>query len=250
MSDGPIHRKRPCSSWSAMLAGRDSNTSASICTTRPAGAFSATKSGSFVYSKAKNLPAELRGQFGNGDGWTWTAIDDDTKHLPCWYVGTRGVQAATRFMPDLASHLSNRVQLTTDGHHAYLNAVDSAFDRDIDYAMLVKHYAAFQEGETRYSPAIYTGCEKTKVRGRPDPEPFSTSYVERQNLNMRMGMRRFTRLTNAFSKKVDRHGHAIAPFYMYYNFARIHQKLRGTPVMEAGVSDHVCSVVEIAALSV
>jgi IS1 family transposase len=203
---------------------------------------------SFVYAKAKNVPAEYRGQFGKGDVWTWTAIDADTKLVPCWHVGTRGAQAATTFMRDLASRLANRVQLTTDGHHAYLSAVDDAFDRDIDYAMLVKHYAASQEGETRYSPAVCTGCEKTEVRGRPDPEHISTSYVERQNLNMRMGMRRFTRLTNAFSKKVENHGHAIALFYMYYNFARIHQTLRVTPAMESGVSDHVWSIEEIAAL--
>jgi IS1 family transposase len=203
---------------------------------------------SFVYAKAKNVPKELRGQFGYGDVWTWTAIDADTKLVPCWYVGTRGAQAATTFMRDLASRLSNRVQLTTDGHHAYLNAVDSAFARDIDYAMLVKHYAATPEGEVRYSPAVCTGCEKTEVRGRPDPDHISTSYVERQNLNMRMGMRRFTRLTNAFSKKVENHGHAIALFYLYYNFARIHQTLRVTPAMEAGVSDHVWSIEEIAAL--
>lgn len=203
---------------------------------------------SFVYAKAKNVPKELRGQFGYGDVWTWTAIDADTKLVPCWYVGTRGAQAATTFMRDLASRLANRVQLTTDGHHVYMNAVDAAFHRDIDYAMLVKHYAATPEGEVRYSPAVCTGCEKTEVRGRPDPDHISTSYVERQNLNMRMGMRRFTRLTNAFSKKVENHGHAIALFYMYYNFARIHQTLRVTPAMEAGISDHVWSIEEIAAL--
>jgi IS1 family transposase len=203
---------------------------------------------SFVYAKAKNVPAEYRGQFGKGDVWTWTAIDADTKLVPCWYVGTRGAQAAITFMRDLASRLANRVQLTTDGHRVYLNAVDAAFDRDIDYAMLVKHYASTPEGETRYSPAVCTGCEKTEVRGRPDPDHISTSYVERQNLNMRMGMRRFTRLTNAFSKKVENHGHAIALFYMYYNFARIHQTLRVTPAMEAGISDHVWSIEEIAAL--
>jgi IS1 family transposase len=203
---------------------------------------------SFVYSKAKNVPAEFQGQFGYGDVWTWTAIDADTKLVPCWLVGTRGAQAATTFMRDLASRLANRVQLTTDGHRVYLNAVDEAFDRDIDYAMLVKHYAATPEGEVRYSPAVCTGCEKTEIRGRPDPDHISTSYVERQNLNMRMGMRRFTRLTNAFSKKVENHGHAIALFYMYYNFARIHQTLRCTPAMEAGVSDHVWSIEEIGAL--
>jgi IS1 family transposase len=203
---------------------------------------------SFVYSKAKNVPAEFQGQFGYGDVWTWTAIDADTKLVPCWHVGTRGAEAATTFMRDLASRLANRVQLTTDGHRVYLNAVDDAFNRDIDSAMLVKHYAATPEGEVRYSPAVRTGCEKTEIRGRPDPAHISTSYVERQNLNMRMGMRRFTRLTNAFSKKVANHAHAIALFYMYYNFARIHQTLRVTPAMEAGVSDHVWGIEEIAAL--
>ncbi len=137
---------------------------------------------SFVYSKAKNVPAEFQGQFGYGDVWTWTAIDADTKLVPCWFVGTRGAQAATAFMRDLASRLANRVQLTTDGHRVYLNAVDEAFARDIDYAMLVKHYAATPEGEVRYSPAVCTGCEKTEIRGRPDPDHISTSYVERQNL--------------------------------------------------------------------
>jgi len=203
---------------------------------------------SFVYSKAKNVSAEFQGQFGYGDVWTWIAIDADTKLVPCWYVGTHGAQAATTFMRDLASRLATRVQLTTDGHRLYLNAVDEAFARDIDYAMLVKHYAALPEKETRYSPADCTGCEKTEVRGRPDPDHISTSYVERQNLNMRMGMRRFRRLTNAFSKKLANHAHAIALFYMYYNFARIHQTLRVTPAMEAGVSERVWTLEEIAAL--
>jgi len=151
-------------------------------------------------------------------------------------------------MHDPASRLANRVRLTTDGHHVYLNAVDAAFGRGIDYAMLVKRYASTPEGEISYNLAVCTGCEKTEVRGRPDPEHISTSYAERRNLNMRMEMRPFTRLTNAFSKKVGNHGHAIALFYMYYNFARIHQTLRVTPAMEAGVSDHVWSIEEIAAL--
>lgn len=205
---------------------------------------------SFVYAKAKNVPAEYQGQFGYGDVWTWTAIDADTKLVPCWHVGTRGPQAAIRFMRDVASRLANRIQLTTDGHHAYLNAVDAAFPHEIDYAMIVKMYGTPPESEQRrYSPSVCIGAERKVVRGNPDRDHISTSYVERQNLNMRMGMRRFTRLTNAFSKKVENHGHAIALFYMYYNFARIHQTLKTeTPAMAAGVSDHVWSIEEIAAL--
>jgi IS1 family transposase len=204
---------------------------------------------SFVYAKAKNVPAEFQGQFGKGDVWTWTAIDADTKLVPCWHVGTRGPQAAHTFMRDVASRLTNRVQLSTDGHHAYLNAVDAAFAGDIDYAMIVKMYGTPPEAEKRYSPSVCIGAERRVIRGQPDREHISTSYVERQNLNMRMGMRRFTRLTNAFSKKVENHAHAIALFYMYYNFARIHQALKNeTPAMASGVSDHVWSMEEIAAL--
>lgn len=205
---------------------------------------------SFVYSKAKNVPAEYQGKFGYGDVWTWAAIDADTKLVPCWHVGTRGPQAAHTFMRDVASRLANPVQLSTDGHHAYLDAVDSAFPHEIDYAMIVKMYGTPPESEQRrYSPAVCLSAEKKVVRGNPDPEHISTSYVERQNLNMRMGMRRFTRLTNAFSKKVANHGHAIALFYMYYNFGRIHQTLKTqTPAMAAGVSDHVWSIEEIAEL--
>lgn len=203
---------------------------------------------SFVYAKAKNVPAKFQGQFGYGDVWTWTAIDADTKLVPCWLVGTRGAEAATTFMKDLAGRLANRVQLTTDGHNVYLNAIDAAFDREIDYAMLVKRYGSAPEAEVRYSPAVCLGCDKTELRGRPDPKHISTSYVERQNLNMRMGMRRFTRLTNAFSKKLDNHRHAVSLFYMYYNFGRVHQTLRGTPAMATDVSDHVWSMEEIAGL--
>lgn len=204
---------------------------------------------SFVYAKAKNVPAEYQGQFGKGDVWTWTAIDADTKLVPCWLVGTRGPQAAITFMRDVASRLTNRVQLTTDGYHCYLNAVNDAFPQEIDYAMLVKMYGTDPMGEKRYSPSICLSAESRVIRGNPDREHINTSYVERQNLNMRMGMRRFTRLTNAFSKKVENHAHAIALFYMYYNFARIHQTLKTeTPAMAAGVSDHVWSMEEIAAL--
>jgi IS1 family transposase len=203
---------------------------------------------SFVYSKAKNVPEEKRGQFGYGDVWTWTAIDADTKIVPCWYVGTRSAQAAERFMRDLASRLANRIQLSTDGLHVYVNAVDEAFDRDIDYGMIVKQYGNSPESEKRYSPAVCLGVEKTEVRGRPDRKHISTSYVERQNLTIRMQNRRFTRLTNAFSKKIDNHRHALALFYMYYNFGRVHQTVRMTPAMAANIADHIWTREEIAGL--
>ncbi len=203
---------------------------------------------SFVYSKQKNVPQEKRGQFGYGDVWTWTAIDADTKLIPCWHVGRRDADAAYSFMTDLASRLTNRVQLTTDGHHAYLQAVDYAFARDIDYAQLVKQYGTAVEAEKRYSPPVCVGAERHVVRGQPDPEEISTSYVERQNLSMRMGMRRFTRLTNAFSKKVENHMHAISIYFMHYNFVRIHQTLRCTPAMEAGVTDRLWNLEDMVAV--
>ena len=205
---------------------------------------------SFVYSKAKNVPADKQDEFGYGDVWTWTAIDADTKLVPCWHVDTRDGRAAKLFIDDLASRLSNRVQLTTDGHLPYLNAVEDAFGADIDYAMLIKIYGTDKtpESEKRYSPAICAGTETRVVTGDPDMDHVSTSYVERQNLTMRMSMRRFTRLTNAFSKKVENHMHAISLHYMYYNFGRIHQTLRVSPAMEAGVTDHLWSLEDIAAL--
>jgi IS1 family transposase len=203
---------------------------------------------SFVYSKAKNVPEDKRGQFGYGDVWTWTAIDADTKIVPCWYVGTRSAHAAETFMRNLASRLANRIQLSTDGYHVYLNAVDDAFDGEIDYAMIIKQYGNSPESEKRYSPAVCLGVEKTEVRGRPDRKHISTSYVERQNLTIRMQNRRFTRLTNAFSKKIDNHRHALALFYMYYNFGRVHQTLRRTPAMAANVADHIWTMEEIAGL--
>jgi IS1 family transposase len=203
------------------------------------------KFGRSCYSKQKNVPEQMRGKFGVGDVWTWTAIDADTKLIPCWHVGTRSGAEAYKFMTDLAGRLSNRVQLTTDGHHAYLSAVDMAFNRDIDYAMLVKIYGDVPEAAKRYSPAECLGADKTVIRGRPDPEHISTSYVERQNLTMRMSMRRFTRLTNGFSNKLDNHKHALALYFMYYNFGRVHQTLRVTPAMQAGVSDHVWTIQEI-----
>jgi IS1 family transposase len=206
---------------------------------------------SFVYSKAKNVPEEMRGEFGVGDVWTWTAICAETKLVPCWLVGTRDGEAASLFVRDLASRLRHRVQLTTDGHRPYLEAVEDAFGMNIDYAMLIKSYGPATEGtptEVKYSPNVCTGCKKEKIVGNPDPEHISTSYVERQNLTMRMMMRRFTRLTNAFSKKVENHAAAISLHFMHYNFARVHQTLRSTPAMKAGVTDHLWSVEEIVGL--
>lgn len=205
---------------------------------------------SFCYSKQKNVPEEKRGEFGIGDVWTWTAICADTKLVPSWFVGTRDAGSATEFMADLAGRLTNRVQLTSDGHRAYLTAVDAAFGWDVDYAMLIKIYGNAPEGEKRYSPAVCTGRKDNVVTGRPDPTKISTSYVERQNLTMRMSMRRFTRLTNGFSKKVENHAHAIALHFMHYNFARRHQTLRVSPAMAAGVTDHLWSVEEIVDLLV
>lgn len=204
---------------------------------------------SFCYAKQKNVPEEMKGTFGFGDVWTWTAIDADTKLIPCWHVGRRSGADAAKFISDLASRLSRRVQLTTDSHRAYLQAVEGAFGAEIDYAMLHKLYSAEPSGsETRYSPAKCCGIRKAKVIGDPNMAHVSTSYVERMNLQIRMSMRRFTRLTNAHSKKLENHKHALALFFMCYNFARIHQTLRVTPAMEAGVTDHVWSLEEIAGL--
>ncbi len=200
---------------------------------------------SFCYAKQKNVPEEKRGQEGYGDVWTWTALDADTKLVPSWLVGRRDAEDAYLFMQDLASRLARRVQLTTDGHGAYLNAVDDAFANQIDYAMLVKLYGPAPEGEKRYSPAQCVGTQQRVVSGRPDPKHISTSYVERQNLTMRMSMRRFTRLTNGFSKKLANLKHAVALHYMHYNFARIHKTLRVTPAMEAGIESHVWDIEEI-----
>lgn len=198
---------------------------------------------SFVGAKQKQVN---NGAAGVGDVWTWTALDADTKLIASWLVGDRGGDTASRFISDLAGRLSNRVQLTTDGHKVYLNAIEHAFGNDIDYAMLVKQYGECHEGgEVRYSPAVCTGAKKEAITGSPDMAHVSTSYVERQNLTMRMSMRRFTRLTNAFSKKVENHCAAVALHFMNYNFARIHQTLRVTPAMAAGVTDHVWEIAEI-----
>lgn len=200
---------------------------------------------SFVYSKQRNVPEEFQGHFGYGDVWTWTAIDADTKLVPSWFVGSRNAVAAHIFIDDLASRLSNRIQLTSDGHNPYLMAVDSAFGGEVDNSILVKMYGQAPDGQRRYSPPICVGAEKHKIIGNPDPYHVSTSYIERQNLTMRMHMRRFTRLTNAFSKKLANHEHAIAIYFMHYNFGKIHQTLRVTPAMEAGITDHVWSMEEI-----
>jgi IS1 family transposase len=208
---------------------------------------------SFVYAKAKNVPEEHAGELGYGDTWTWTAIEADSKLLITWAVGRRDGFTASAFIRDLASRLSTRVQLTTDGHKVYLEAVEGAFGNAIDYAMLVKMYEGDSgknaPAQTRYSPAACTGAQKQKITGNPDMAYVSTSYVERHNLTMRMSMRRFTRLTNAFSKKLNNHKAAIAFYAMWYNFARIHQTLRVTPAMEAGLTDHIWTAAEIAALA-
>lgn len=203
---------------------------------------------SFVGAKAKNVPEEKQGQFGYGDVWTWVAMDADTKLCISYMVGLRDGGYATEFMNDVAGRLANRVQLTTDGHRAYLEAVEDAFGGDIDYAQLIKLYGAERAGEARYSPPVCTGAKKSPVVGNPEAKHISTSFVERQNLTMRMSMRRFTRLTNAFSKKVENHAHAVALHFMHYNFCRIHQTLRVTPAMQAGLADHVWELEEIVAL--
>ncbi|HVZ42052.1 MAG TPA: IS1 family transposase [Candidatus Kapabacteria bacterium] len=208
---------------------------------------------SFVYAKQKNVTPAMREEIGTvGDIWTWTAIDADTKLVPSWLVGARDAECAAAFIGDLASRLANRVQLTSDGLSTYVQAVDDAFGSDVDYGMLVKTYGGPMEGsgpERRYSPAECTGAKKTVVTGDPDKKHISTSYVERQNLTLRMHMRRFTRLTNGFSKKVENHAHAVALHFMYYNFVRQHKGLKGsTPAMEAGVTNRLWGVEDIAKL--
>jgi IS1 family transposase len=202
---------------------------------------------SFVGAKAKNVTAEQEAA-GWGDVWTWTAIDADTKLCVTYFVGDRGKHSAFAFMDDAAKRIKGRLQITTDAHRPYLAAVEKAFGGDADYATLHKLYGASNEPETRYSPATCIGCDMKTVSGVPDPKHVSTSFVERQNLTMRMSMRRFTRLTNGFSKKIENHGHAVALYFAFYNFCRIHSTLRVTPAMEAGLTDHVWSVEELIAL--
>jgi IS1 family transposase len=204
---------------------------------------------SFVHAKEGHLQPELQGVFGYGDVYTWVAIDADSKLVPCWNVGRRDAVSGEAFIKDLASRLSSRVQLSTDGYKVYLTAIEEAFGADIDYGMIVKIYGHTQDEETRrYSPAQCIGCEKEVISGNPDRNLISTSYIERQNLTMRMSMRRFTRLTNGFSKKIENHMHAIALHYMHYNFCRIHKSLRCTPAMEAGVTMKLWSIEDIVAL--
>ncbi len=203
---------------------------------------------SFCYAKAANVPEEKRGQFGYGDVWTWVAIDADTKLVPSWRVGPRNLATAYDFMHDLADRLTSRVQLTTDGLKVYVEAIESAFNDDIDYATLQKVYGKDLQEEKRYSPAKILSSTTEVIIGTPNPKHISTSYIERQNLTMRMSMRRFTRLTNGFSKKLENHVASIALYYMHYNFCRIHKTLRITPAMAAGVSDHVWELGEVVAL--
>lgn len=203
---------------------------------------------SFVGCKQKNVPEEKRQRAGIGDIWTWTALDADSKLIVSWFVGGRDAGFAEVFMNDVASRLANRVQLTTDGHKAYLAAVSGAFGTEIDYGMLVKVYGEAENPERRYSPAECKGTQKFVISGEPEMSKVSTSYVERQNLTMRMSMRRFTRLTNAFSKKVENHEAAVALHFMHYNFCRVHQTLRVTPAMAAGVTDHVWEIADLVGL--
>jgi IS1 family transposase len=201
----------------------------------------------FVGAKKKNATPEQKAA-GWGDVWTWVALDADSKLCITYYVGDRGKFSAYQFMQDCAARVIGKPQITTDSHAAYLKAVEDAFGGDANYAMLHKIYGASNEPEVRYSPATVIGSDMKTISGIPDPKHVSTSYVERQNLTMRMSIRRFTRLTNGFSKKVENHGHAVALHFMYYNFVRVHKTLRVTPAMEAGLSDHVWSMEELASL--
>jgi IS1 family transposase len=202
---------------------------------------------SFCYAKAKNVDGAKRAPDGAGDVWTWTALEAETKLIVSYFVGDRSGQSAIVLMDDLRARLANRVQLTTDGHKAYLEAVEGAFGEDVDFAQLIKLYGDVPEAaKGRYSPAECTGTRKVRITGRPAKDHVSTSYVERQNLTMRMSMRRFTRLTNGFSKKLDNHIHALALYFMFYNFCRIHKTLRVTPAMAAGITKRLWSLEDIA----
>jgi len=202
----------------------------------------------FCCCKQKQVTPEIAEQRIAGDIWTWAAIDADTKLVPCWTLGKRDGETADAFVSDMASRLADRTQITSDGLAAYMDAIVKSFGEDVDYAKLVKYYGNEPEDQRRYSPAVCTGCRKQEMIGDPDPKHISTSYIERQNLTMRMGMRRFTRLTNAFSKSIIHHAAAVSLHMMYYNFARVHQTLKTTPAVAAGVADHAWSIEEIVAL--
>jgi IS1 family transposase len=208
---------------------------------------------SFCYAKARNVPEEHKGEFGYGDVWTWVALDADSKLAVTWLVGQRDLTDCWTFIEDLKNRVAGRIQLSTDGHATYRGTVGLVFGGDVDWAQLVKHYQTPHRGEGRYSPPTCTGATITPRIGDPDPTRVSTSYVDRQNLTMRMHMRRFTRLTNAFSKKVENHAAAVAIHFMHYNFSRPHKTLANpyprTPAMAAGVADHIWSLQKIAELS-
>ncbi|MGA2559681.1 MAG: IS1 family transposase [Terracidiphilus sp.] len=202
---------------------------------------------SFCYGKDKNVTQEQKAK-GAGSVWTWTAIDADTKLIVSYVCGGRDASFALEFMKDLALRVTTRIQITTDGHRAYAEAVEGAFGIDVDYAMLIKVYGQPASPETRYSPGEVIGTETVRVMGAPDPRHISTNFVERQNLTMRMSMRRFTRLTNGFSKKIENHEAMLAVYFMHYNYCRVHQTLRVTPAMEAGLADHVWTIQELVKL--
>src|SRR5947209_19126278 len=199
----------------------------------------------FCYAKQRNVPFAKSPPEEAGDIWTWVAIDAETKLIPSWRIGDRSGAIATEFVCDLSRRLANRVQVTSDGHRAYLEAVEAGFGADVDYAQLVKLYGEVPHPAGRYSPAQIQGSKTYCCTGKPDLRHISTSFVERQNLTMRMSMRRFTRLTNGFSKKDENHGHMVALYFMHYNYCRVHKALRVTPAMEAGLTDHVWSIEEL-----
>ncbi len=206
---------------------------------------------SFCYAKDKNVPEQYKGKFGFGDVWTWTAIDADTKLVPSWLIGFRDAPHAYRFMQDLKKRLANRIQITTDGHSSYLWAIENTFGSEVDSAMLIKLYGQQPDGEKRYSPAQCIATRQQVLQGNLDLKKISTSYVERQNLTMRMNMRRFTRLTNAFSKKIENLEYAVALHFMYYNFCRPHKTLNLkrnlgiTPAMAAGIANRTWAIEDV-----